>query len=77
MNEEQLREAYPFLYAKQKNREQANELIDKGFFRKQFKEVNKGFLLMLTTRSTLIIMMVLRRMIKAQEISSCRLEERP
>jgi hypothetical protein len=42
MNEEQLREAYPFLYAKQKNREQANELIDKGFFRKQFTEVNKG-----------------------------------
>jgi hypothetical protein len=42
MNEEQLREAYPFLYAKQKNREQANELIDKGFFRKQFTKVNKG-----------------------------------
>lgn len=42
MNEEQLREAYPFLYEKQKNREQANELIDKGFFGKQFREVNKG-----------------------------------
>jgi hypothetical protein len=32
---------------------------------------------MLTTRSALIIMMVLRRMIKAQEISSYHLEERP
>ena len=41
MNEEQLREAYPFLYAKQKNREQANELIDKRFFGIQFGEVNK------------------------------------
>ncbi len=40
MNEDQLREAYPFLYEKQKNRKEAHKLMEKEFFGKQFREVN-------------------------------------